>query len=131
MLSLTHHDNRLPFFMTEPTEIVVVDVELEYGKMIAKCKAKSDDSTPVRIRWLKDDVEIPYNINPIAVNSIYFLLDNVNENGQDQGASHKYTCIASNGYSEARASAFLRMPREYLMLLVTWDIFIPLTSHKS
>jgi len=119
--------------MSEPTEIVVPpeDVQFEYGKVIFKCKAKSDESTPVRIRWLKDDVEIPYNINPIAVNSIYFLLNNKNENDQDQGASHKYTCVANNGYSEARASAFLRISREYLMLLVTYDIFIPLTSHKS
>ena len=122
MLSLTGHDARHPSLFTEPTEIIVPpeDVELEYGKkVIFQCNAKSDDSTPVKIRWLKDKVEIQYINHRIMVNSTDFSLHIRTEDDQDQGASYEgeYTCIASNGYSEVTAVAKLTLPpgpvREY------------------
>lgn len=99
----------------KPTEILVppTDVELVYGnKVIFKCETKSDDSTPVNVRWLKDDVEISYIRHHISVNSTDFSLHIRTEDDDDQGAGYKgrYICVASNDYSEVRASAVLSLP---------------------
>ena len=103
------------FLSTERTEIVVApeDIILEYGKkVIMKCQAKSDDSTPVQILWLKDDVEIHYIEHQISVNSTDHSLHIRTEADSDQGASYKgrYTCIAANTYSEVQASAEITLP---------------------
>jgi len=131
VLLLTDHDARLPSLFTEPTEIVTPpeDVELEYGKnVVFKCEAKSDDSTPVSIRWLKDNVQIQYIEHRIMVNSTDFSLHIRTEDDQDQGASYEgtYTCIASNGYSEVTAVAELTLPpgpvREYPLIRLATDV---------
>ena len=103
------------FLSTERTEIVVApgDIVLVYGiKVIMRCEAKSDDSTPVLIRWLKDDVEIHYIEHHISVNSTDHSLHVRTEAESDQGASYKgkYTCVATNMYSEVQASAEIVLP---------------------
>ena len=103
------------FLSTERTEIVVApeDIVLVYGKkVIMRCEAKSDDSTPVLIRWLKDDVEIHYIEHHISVNSTDHSLHIRTEEDNDQGVSYKgkYTCIATNMYSEVQASAEIVLP---------------------
>ena len=103
------------FLSTERTEIVVApeDIVLVYGKkVIMRCEAKSDDSTPVLIRWLKDDVEIHYIEHQISVNSTDHSLHIRTEADSDQGASYKgrYTCVATNMYSEVQASAEIVLP---------------------
>ncbi|KAI0211787.1 hypothetical protein LSAT2_003345 [Lamellibrachia satsuma] len=97
------------------TEIVVApeDIVLVYGKkVIMRCEAKSDDSTPVLIRWLKDDVEVHYIEHHISVNSTDYSLHIRTEADSDQGASYKgnYTCIATNMYSVVQASAEIVLP---------------------
>ena len=128
VLLLTGHDAKHPSLSTEPTEIIVPpeDVELKYrSKVVFQCKAKSDDSTPVTVRWLKDNVQIPYVKHRIMVNSTDFSLHIRTEDDPDQGASHEgtYTCIASNGYSEVQAVAKLTLPpgpvREYPLIRFT------------
>ena len=110
------------FLSTEHTEIVVApeDIVLAYReKVIMRCEATSDDSTPVLIRWLKDDVEIHYIEHHISVNSSDHSLHIRTEADNDQGASYKgrYTCIATNMYSEVQTSAEISLPskpvREY------------------
>ena len=79
-------------------DVVMVSGE----KVVFKCEALSDDSTPVTIRWLADNgVEIRYIENHIWVNSMDNSLHIKAKEDKDQGASYagKYTCVASNMYS--------------------------------
>ena len=92
--------------------VVPQNQELEYGnEVIWPCTATSDDSTPIIIEWEQDGFPIVYElgrIEKIKDNSLKLIT----ENDDDEGASFEgeYTCIATNGYSTAKASAFLILP---------------------
>jgi hypothetical protein len=96
------------------TELVAgpEDQELKYyEEMVFRCEGKSDASTPVKYTWLWNDGTINYEPGKVQQDpdgSLRLITKNENNGGAD--FEGKYTCIASNGYSEVRANAQLTVP---------------------
>ena len=76
-----------------------------------RCVAAADDSTPVRIEWMKDDRAITYN-EVVKQNDEGHLELNVRRANDKEVFAAKYTCIASNGYDTRYASAVIEKPKE-------------------
>ena len=99
-----------------PTEITTApeNVTFIYGDSVSfKCEAKSDDSTPITITWLDSKkVQIGNRVDHIWVNEDDNSLQIETADDDDQGASYAgtYTCLATNTYSRANASAQLLLP---------------------
>ena len=107
------------------------DARFEFG-----CSAKSDDSTPVSVRWYhvdeESDEEVEVRVIPdkLTVSSngslVIELLKNDSEGwGQFHG---QYKCRASNSYSEAVRAAFIHVkdyisPGQYTHVLYVLNIY--------
>ena len=72
------------------------------------CEASSDDNTPVNITWEKDNVSINMATNTrITINSTELIIDLIGLSTNDIETNYigEYMCIASDGYTIAKAKA--------------------------
>ena len=88
------------------------DAEFEFP-----CSAKSDDSTPVSIRWyhldedIREDVAVRVIPNKLMVSSNGSLVIRLQKNDTEGWArySGQYKCRASNSYSSAERVAIIHV----------------------
>ena len=88
------------------------DAEFEFP-----CSAKSDDSTPVSIRWYHLDEEVDEEVavrvipNKLTVSSNGTLVIRLQKNDMEGWARYRglYKCRASNSYSSAERVAFIHV----------------------
>ena len=83
------------------------------------CEASSDDNTPVNITWEIDNAPINMGTNPrILINATELIIDliGLSTNDIETNYTGEYMCIASDGYTIAKAKAKFK----YGKLLWNW-----------
>ena len=101
-----------------PTEISVgplsQTINVNTTSIFIGCNASADISTPVTVKWLLNDEPIKY-IKGVIERSNFSLMINCRGMTESQRIQleGKYTAVADNGYSFAKASSLViaeRMP---------------------
>jgi hypothetical protein len=75
------------------------------------CEGITDDSTPLRVRWLRDGLPIEYiekkvyTVDTESGSTLYIITKDLEQSGKEYVGN--FTCILDNGYSSVNATAAL------------------------
>ena len=109
------------FYLSVRTVITVSpqDVHFTLGleEVRFHCEASSDDSTPVNITWEKDNAPINMDMDSrIVINATKLIINlkGLSTNDIETNYTGEYLCIASVGYTIAKAKAKFEHGNDWL-----------------